>query len=136
MSERRRPPGDGRRLIYGAILAFVVTGVLMVSMGGRLAPAGIPEPRFALDETARPLRTETGEGPGVFQVTLDTADSRHFVPFDLAAGSIRPVSAVEVQLAQSAGLPDLIVRRYSLRAPRGALRPSCEITCRSQSRCP
>ena len=127
MSEAKTPPpragegGEGGKLIRGAIVAFVATGALLFFLGGRLAPETTPEPRFAIDEKAHPAPPEAGEGPGTFQVTLDTADAKHFVPFDLAAGAIRPVEAGALaQESDGTGLPDIVARRYGLRAPHGA----------------
>jgi hypothetical protein len=111
----------GRKQIFGALSAFSITGVALLLVGGRLAPDAAPEPRFAVDQTAHPV-VGAGATAGTFRVTLDTSDSRHFVPFDLATGQVRPIAASDVQRREGAGLPDLMLRRYSLRAPHGALR--------------
>ena len=101
---------DGKRLIHLGVAAFLVTCVVLFLFGGLLLPGAHSEPRFRVHETAR------ASADGTFQVTLDTSDRKHWVHFDLGAGSISTVSA------DRKGPGDLLLRRHALGAPHGAMK--------------
>ncbi len=109
-------PRDPRRLIHLGIGAFLVTCVALFFFSGRVAPGSHSEPRFVVDETARP------SPDGTFQVTLDTSDRKHWVHFDLSAGRVTTVAPGPASTISGGAPADLILRRNVLAAPHGALR--------------
>jgi len=96
-------PPQGARAIRLAIIAFIVTCVLLLIAGSRLKPLRDTDPGYPVAERAQPMPD------GSFVVTLDVKSRDYWVPFSFAAGRV-------VANEQEA---DILARRNVLRAPGG-----------------
>jgi hypothetical protein len=102
-NSENRPSTGGTTYITFGIVGFVVTAIAVFAFGSSLRPDTAVG--YALSARVHP-RTD-----GSFQLTIDTTDKNNWVGVDLGDGR-------RVKDADSA---DLLLRRYKIRAPSGAV---------------
>lgn len=93
------------RLIYVGLGSFLVASVLALGSAAMVVPAISTESGYPVSERAEP------HPDGTFTATLDVSHGTEWVSYDLDAGR---------RVADPAGA-DLIVRRFWMRAPGGAI---------------
>jgi len=91
------------RFFAFALVGFILMTGLVFYMAGRITPSA--EKTFEITPLAKPLPT------GEFQITIDSRNNDFWVPISLTQGK-------EVQSEANA---DILVKRYFIRAPGGAL---------------
>lgn len=91
------------RFIRFGLLGFVLTGAALFFVASSIKPDDVAG--FAISERAKP------QADGSFRLTIDARDRDTWVGVDLRAG----------QVVAGGKAPDLLVQRYLLRAPRGAM---------------
>ena len=95
---------SGERLIRVGIVCFLATCVLLFVLGWWLGPPDLDSPGYPISEVAQVQADET------WLVTLDSSDIEQWRGFSLTLGRPVPQGAAA----------DFYVRRFLLRAPRGA----------------
>ena len=91
------------RFFTFAVVGFILTTVLVFYVAGQVTPTA--EKTFEITPQAKPLPS------GEFQLTIDARNNGFWVPINLSLGK-------EVQTEEQA---DILVKRYFLRAPKGAM---------------